>query len=48
VRNEIAYQKALGNIGSSKNQNPSGNNDYLKIAAGSCTLLFLIRLMDFY
>ena len=45
VRNEIAYQKALGNIGSSKNQNPSGNNDYLKIAAGACTLLFLMMLM---
>ena len=57
VRNEIAYQKALGNIGSSKNQNPSSNLewkglipiilklDYLKIAAGSCTLLFLMMLM---
>ena len=45
VRNEIAYQKALGNIGSSKNQNPFGNNDNLKFIAGSCTLLFLMMLI---
>ena len=45
VRDEIAYQKTLGNIGSSKNQNPFGNNEYFKIAAGCCTLWFLMMLM---
>ena len=45
VRDEIAYQKTLGNIGSSKNQNPFGNNEYLQIVAGCCALWFLMMLI---
>ena len=42
VRDEIAYQKTLGNIGSSKNQNPFGNNEYSQqIVVGCCVLLFV-------
>ena len=41
VRDEIAYQKTLGNIGSSKNQNPFGNNEYSQIVVGCCALLLL-------
>ena len=45
VRDEIAYQKTLGNIGSSKNQNPFGNNEYSQIVAGCCALWFLMMLI---